>query len=128
MKHLATYARRGFLKDHPPIGKRVLLGSGAQEVTLLAGTVLGVKAADGKLYAYTAATVTVDDVTTPVYDADCLLAEDITVPASGDIYALAYVHAAVIDAELVWADGVTAEQQRAALKVLRAKGIYASEA
>jgi hypothetical protein len=128
VKDLASYTRRGFLKDHPPVSKRVLLGSGAAEVTLLAGTVLGVKRADGKAYAYTAATTTVETVTTPVYDADCILAEDVTVPVSGDAYALAYVHAAVIDSELVWADGVTAEQQKAALKALRLKGIYASEA
>jgi hypothetical protein len=127
MKQLATYTRRGFLKDHPPVAKRVLLGSGAAEVTLLAGTVLGIKAADGKYYAYTAAT-TGGQTPTPIYDADCLLAEDIAVPASGDAYALAYMHAAVIEPELVWAEGVTAEQQKAALKALRAKGIYASEA
>jgi hypothetical protein len=128
VKELASYTRRGFLKDHPPVSKRVLLGSGAAEVTLLAGTVLGIKTADGKYYAYTAATTTANNVTTPVYEADCLLAEDLTVPSSGDAYALAYVHAAVIDAELVWAEGVTADQQKAALKALRAKGIYASEA
>jgi hypothetical protein len=127
MKQLATYARRGFLKDHPPVSKRVLLGSGASEVTLLAGTVLGIKSADGKYYAYTAAT-TGEGTPVPVYEADCLLAEDIIVPASGDAYALAYMHAAAIESELVWADGVTADQQKTALKALRAKGIYAGEA
>jgi hypothetical protein len=127
VKQLASYTRRGFLKDHPPVVKRVLLGSGAAEATLLAGTVLGVKA-DGKYYAYTAVAVEVDEVMVPVYEADCLLAEDVTVPASGDAYALAYVHAAAIDSELVWADGVSAEQQKAALKALRLKGIFAGEA
>jgi hypothetical protein len=128
MKQLASYARRGFLKDHPPVSKRVLLGSGGTEVTLLAGTVLGIKRVELKLYAYTAATTVVSQETVPVYEVDCLLAEDVTVPEAGDLYALAYVHASVIDSELVWADGVTAEQQKTALKALRAKGIYASEA
>jgi hypothetical protein len=125
MKQLATYQRRGFLKDHPPVSARVLLGSGTAVVTLLAGTVLGLKA-DGKHYAYTAETS--GDSATAVYEADCILAEDVTVPSAGDMYALAYMHAAVIAPELTWAVGVTAEQQKAAIKVLRSKGLYASEA
>lgn len=115
MKDLGSYQRRGFLKDHPPVSKRVLLGSGGSEQFLLAGTVLGVKGA--KYGAYTSE-----------YEVQCILAEDITVPASGDIYALAYEHAAVITPELVWADGVTAEQQKTALAALRGLGIHASEA
>jgi hypothetical protein len=127
MKQLAKYERRVFLKDHPPVTKRVLIGSTGAEYTLLAGTVLGIKAADGKSYAYTAA-MTTDETPAPVYEVDCLLAEDVTVPAAGDMYALAYMHAAVIAPEMLWADGVTAAQQQTALAALRSKGIYAGEA
>lgn len=115
MQTIGSYQRRVFVKDHPPVLQRVLIGSTGTEHTLLAGTVLGLK--DDKHGAYT----TDNDVA-------CILAEDVTVPASGDIYALAYMHVAVIAPELVWADGVTADQQKAALKALRGVGIYASEA
>lgn len=115
MKDIGSYQRRVFLKDHPPVMQRVLLGSTGAEHDLLAGTVLGLK--DGKHGAYTSGK-----------EVSCILAEDVTVPASGDIYTLAYMHAAVISPELVWADGVTADQQKAALTALRGVGIYASEA
>lgn len=128
MQTIATYQRRTFLKDHPPILRRVLLGSSGAAQTLLAGSVLGLKAADSKIYLYTADTTGEAPNQVAVYDADCILAEDVTVPAAGDIYALAYTHAAVIDSQLVWEDDVTAEQQKAALAVLRTKGIHASEA
>jgi len=115
MKNLGTYQRRGFLREHDPILQRVLVGSIGAEFTLVAGTVLGVK--DGKFAAYT-----------PDHEADCILAEDLLIPADGDAYALAYVHAAVIDSELIWGEGVSAEQQKSAIAALRVKGIYASEA
>lgn len=115
MKHLGTYQRRAFLKDHPPVSARVLLGSSGTEQTLLAGAVLGLQ--DGKHYAH------VDGMA-----ADAVLAEDVTVPVAGDKYALAYVHAAAVASELVWDESVTAAQQKTALEALRLKGIYASEA
>lgn len=115
MKKLGEYQRRAFVKDHPPVMDRVLIASTGEEHTLLAGTVLGVK--DGKRAAYTAEA-----------EADRILAEDVEIPAAGDTYALTYSHAAVIAPELLWADGVTAEQQKTALNALRSKGIYASEA
>lgn len=115
MKTIATYQRRAFLKDHPPVLARVLIGSTGTEFDLLAGTVLGI--ADGKHAAFADGT-----------EANVILAEDVTVPASGDKYATAYVHAAVVAPELIWDESVTAEQQTAALTALRAKGIYASEA
>lgn len=115
MKNLGSYQRRVFVKDHPPVLQRVLLGSTGTEHVLLAGSVLGLK--EGKHGAFTTGT-----------EVACILAEDVTVPASGDIYALAYMHAAVIAPELVWADGVTADQQKTALTALRGVGIYASEA
>ncbi len=115
MKDIGSYQRRVFVKDHPPVLQRVLIGSTGTEHVLLPGTVLGLK--DGKHGAYTSTA-----------DVNCILAEDVTVPASGDMYALAYMHAAVIAPELIWAEGVTAEQQKAALTALRGVGIYASEA
>ena len=115
MKNIATYQRRVFLKDHPPVTQRVLIASKGAERTLLAGTVLGITA--GKHDAWTSAA-----------QASCILAEDITVPATGDAYALAYAHAAVVAPELIWADGVSAADQQTALQALRGKGIYASEA
>ena len=115
MKDIGSYQRRVFVKDHPPVLQRVLIGSTGTELDLLAGAVLGLK--DGKHGAYAS-----------TMEVSCILAEDVTVPASGDIYALAYVHAAVITPELIWADGVTAEQQKSALAALRGVGIYASEA
>lgn len=124
MKNLGSYQRRVFVKDHPPVLQRVLLGSTGTEHVLLAGAVLGLK--EGKRYAYTAETSGTPP--TAAYEVDCILAEDVTVPASGDIYAMAYMHAAVIAPELVWADGVTADQQKTALTALRGVGIYASEA
>ncbi|MDR2891607.1 MAG: head decoration protein [Deltaproteobacteria bacterium] len=115
MKNLGTYQRRAFLKDHPPVLARVLLGSTGTETTVLSGTVLGNK--DGKHFIYAS------DQT-----ASCILAEDTTVPASGDQWAMAYVHAAVVAPELIWDEGVSAEQQKTALTALRGMGIYASEA
>ncbi len=117
MQDLGRYQRKAFLKDHPPVAARLLIGSTGSEATLLAGSVLGLKAEDGKHYAYTAGT-----------QAAAILAEDVTVPASGDIYALAYLHAAVVAPELIWAESVSADQQKTALAALRGQGIYANEA
>lgn len=116
MKQLASYQRRAFLKDHPPVTERVLIGSTGSETAILAGTVFGLKT--GKHEPWTSASDAVS----------CILAEDVTVPASGDVYGLAYVHAAVIAPELIWADGVSATDQKNALADLRALGLYASEA
>ncbi|MCL2459127.1 MAG: head decoration protein [Desulfobulbus sp.] len=116
MQQLASYQRKAFLKDHPPVFARALLGSTGEAQTLLAGTVLGLK--NGKQYAYAGAEM----------EAHSILAEDVTVAPSGDQYALTYVHAAVTAAELIWDDSVTATQQQAALAALRLKGIHGAEA
>lgn len=115
MKKLSEYKHRNFLKEHPPIMQRVLIHSTGEEEDLISGSVLGVKEEKQGLFVSGA---------TPTY----ILAEDITVPASGDIYALAYCHAALIESELVWGDGVSATDQKEALEALRIKGLYASEA
>jgi len=116
-KHLGTYQRRSFLKDHPPVFERALLGSSGSERTILAGTVLGLR--DGKQFVFTATT----DM-----EAHSILAEDVVIPASGDQYALTYTHADVVAPELIWDESVTATQQKTALAALRVKGIHASEA
>ena len=115
MKTVATYERRTFLKDHPPVMQRMRLHSTGTEQDLVAGTVLGVSS--GKLGEFVTGA-----------DAQGILVEDTTIPASGDVYALVYVHAEVIAAELTWGAGVTATEQQTALTALRAKGVYASEA
>ena len=115
MKTIAKYERRTFLKDHPPVMQRMRLHSTGTEQDLVAGTVLGVSG--GKLGEFVAGA-----------DAQGILVEDTTIPSSGDVYALVYVHAEVIAAELTWGTGVTATEQQTALAALRGKGIYASEA
>ncbi|MCL2791086.1 MAG: head decoration protein [Desulfobulbus sp.] len=117
MEHLASYQRKAFLKDHPPVFARALLGSTGAEQMLLAGTVLGIKK-DGKQYVY------VDDE----MEAHSILAENVIVPPSGGQYTLTYAHAAVVAPELIWDSSVTATQQQAALADLRLKGIFAAEA
>lgn len=115
MKTIATHERRTFLKDHPPVMQRMLLHSTGVEQDLIAGTVLGEK--DGKCGEFTSGA-----------EALGILVEDTTIPAAGDVYALVYVHASVITAELTWGTGVTATEQKTALAALRGRGIYASEA
>ena len=115
MKTIATHERRTFLKDHPPVMQRMLLHSTGAEQDLIAGTVLGEK--DGKCGEFASGA-----------EALGILVEDTTIPADGDVYALVYVHAAVITAELTWGTGVTATEQKTALAALRGRGIYASEA
>jgi len=124
MQELGSYQRKSFLKDHPPVFARALLGSTGEEQTLLAGTVLG-RLASGKQYAYI-----VDEEEGPMsgMEAHSILAEDVIVPAAGDKYALTYVHAAVVAPELIWDDSVTATQQQAALAALRLLGIHGAEA
>ena len=123
MEMIARYQRKAFLKDHPPVMARALLGSTGSEQTLLAGTVLGILA-NGKQAAYAV------EAEGPLagMTAHSILAEDVVVPAAGDQYALTYVHCDAVAPELTWADGVNATQQQAALAALRLKGIYAAEA
>ena len=115
MKTIATHERRTFLKDHPPVMQRMQLHSTGAEQDLIAGTVLGEK--DGKCGEFASGA-----------EALGILVEDTTIPADGDVYALVYVHASVITAELTWGTGVTATEQKTALAALRGRGIYASEA
>lgn len=114
MQRIETYQRPAFLKDHPPVLARMILASGDGEVTFPAGTVLG-RDAEGRLGAWTAASASVEGV----------LAGDVTVPASGGASADVYVHASVVAEELIFADGVSADDQKTAIAALRAVGVYA---
>lgn len=132
MHEIASYARNVFLKDHPVITRRVMLSSTGTAQTLLAGSIIAEKTV----------TTTVSDQTTTTVTTGAyakagsgetvamlgVLAEDVVIPASGDAYALVYIHAAVIISALVWDDGVSATDQRAALIELRKVGIFAVEA
>lgn len=113
MKQLSSYERRTFLKDHPPVMKQVLISSTGTEIELVAGTVLG-RHTD-KVGEYV-----------PGSEALYILGEDITVPEAGDVYALVYIHADVVVSELVWGVGVSADEQKTAIGVLRSNGIYAN--
>ena len=117
MKKIASTERRAFLKDHPPVMERKLIASTGEEATYVPGTVLGLK--NGKYELWTTQSET---------KGICILAEDVIVPATGDVWALTYVHAAVLASELVWAEGVSATDQKKARGDLCAAGIYASEA
>lgn len=123
MNHIETYSRTAFLKDHPPVLTRIEITSTGTECSLLAGTVIG------------SLTVTASSTTTvgawqPATEATTssligVLAGDVTVPAAGNAYADVYVHAAVVTAELTWADGLSAADQKLALSELRKLGIFA---
>lgn len=115
MKTITSYERRTFLKDHPPIMRRVLLHSTGTEQELIAGTVIGEKNGVRGEFASGAT-------------AHGILVADVTIPVSGDMYALVYVHAEVVASELVWGEGVTAAEQQTAVEALRSRGIYANEA
>ena len=115
MKQIDSWTRAAFLCDHPPVLARMVIASSAAETTLLAGSVLG-RDATGKLGMWTK-------------DSDCvegILAGDVTVPASGGASADVYIHASVVADELIFADGVSADDEKQALAALRDKGIYSS--
>lgn len=113
MQRMASYQRPAFLGDHPPVMQRMILASVGAEATYLAGTVLG-RDADGNLGQWTATSSAIDGV----------LAGDVTAPASGGVSVDVYVHASVLAQELIFADGVSATDEKTALGALRAQGIY----
>lgn len=113
MRHIESYQRPAFLRDHPPILARMILASTGSEEVYLAGTVLG-RDADGNLGPWTADSAGVEGV----------LAGDVTVLAGG-ASADVYVHAGVVAQELIFADGVSAADEQTALALLRSRGIYA---
>lgn len=112
MQRIESYQRPAFLNDHPPVLAHMLLTGGEEESTFLAGTVLGRSA---ELAAWTKESASVAGI----------LAGDVTVPASGEALADVYIHASVVAEELIFADGVSAEDQKTAIAALRAVGVYA---
>lgn len=115
MQNLASYTRPAFLGDHPPVLARMIMESNGTETTCLAGSVLG-RSSDGKLEMWTAKSA----------DISGILAGDVTVPASGGASVDVYIHAYVVADALLFADGVSAEDEKAALVALRQKGIYSA--
>lgn len=115
MQNLATYTRPAFLGDHPPVLARMIMDSNGSEATYLAGSVLG-RDASGKLGMWTAQSA----------DISGILAGDVTVPASGGASVDVYIHAHVVADALIFADGVSAADEKAALVALRLKGIYSA--
>lgn len=115
MKQLDSYTRPAFLRDHPPVLARMIIASGEAETTLLAGSVLG-RDSSGKLVPWTK----------DCPDVEGILAGDVVVPASGGASADVYIHASVVAEELIFADGLSADDERRALAALRGKGIYSS--
>lgn len=113
MQELATYQRPAFLNDHPPVLARMNL-TGIPGTTLPAGAVLG-RTDDGELGLWTK-----DRTVTGI------LAGEVEVPASGNALADVYIHASVVAEELIFAEGVTDEEERQALAALRGVGIYSS--
>lgn len=113
MQELASYQRPAFLNDHPPVLARMRL-TGAPGDTLPAGAVLG-RTEDGELGLWT------KDRTVAG-----ILAADVEIPAAGTALADVYIHASVVAEELIFAAGVTAEEELQALAALRGVGIYSS--
>lgn len=113
MHQLETYQRKAFLRGHPPVTIKAELTSQAEEQTLLAGTVIGktesavgiYKAGEGE-------------------EPFGILVEDIIVPASGNAYASLYVHADVVQENIIFDDSVNAENQKKAIAKLRGLGLY----
>lgn len=133
MQLIESYTRSAFLKDHPPVLARMELTSSGTAQTLLAGTVIGslttsTTTGSGDSAVTTTSTTVGAWVPADTGETDALLgvlAGDVTVPASGNAYADVYVHAAVVFDELLWADDVSATDQKKAISGLRAIGIFA---
>lgn len=115
MKELASYTRPAFLGDHPPVLARMIMESNGTETAFLAGSVLG-RDSEGKLGLWTNKSA----------DVAGILAGDVTVPASGGASVDVYIHASVVADALIFADGVSAADEKACLAALRLKGIYSS--
>lgn len=113
MQTLETYQRKAFLRDHPPVSVKVELTSQTEEQTLLAGTVLGKT-----------------EIATGIYKAAekeepiGVLMEDVTIPVTGNAVASMYIHADMVQENIIFDESVSADNQKAAITALRGKGIY----
>lgn len=111
MQILETYQRPAFLRDHPPVLARM-------SITGIAGTVLPAASVLGRTTSGELGLWTKDRTVAGI------LAADVEIPASGTALADVCIHASVVAEELVFADGVTADEERQALAALRTVGIY----
>jgi hypothetical protein len=120
MNGVTTYEKTfvPFLGAHPPLMESVTIASSGTARDLMAGTVLAVVTASGKLKEF--APGASDGSQTPTH----ILAEDCSVPASSDLVAVAYTHCEALDRGLVWPQGITAPQKAAAIAALRDAGIF----
>lgn len=115
MKQIDSYTRPAFLRDHPPVMARMIMASNDAETTYLAGSVLG-RDAKGSLCLWTKNCSGIEGI----------LAGDVVVPANGGASVDVYIHASVVAEELIFAEGVSADDEKTALAALRDKGVYSS--
>lgn len=107
-----------FLGAHPPLMESVTIASSGTARDLLAGTVLAIVTASGKLKELTPGAT--DGSQTPTH----ILAEDCSVPAAGDAIVAGYTHCEALDRGLVWPSGISATQKATAIAALRDAGIF----
>jgi hypothetical protein len=127
MEQIASYRRPALLKDHPPIIRRIVLSSTGTEIVLLIGAVIGhqppVAAGDNNNPPAVPESV---GAWTPGCDRVVgVLADDVTIPVSGGVSATVYVHADLNPDELLFAEGITAEQEKQAIAAMRGVGLFA---
>ncbi|MFI3270785.1 MAG: hypothetical protein R3Y11_01605 [Pseudomonadota bacterium] len=143
MKTVAGFKNKVFLAEHPVITQRFILSSSGEEELLIAGSVIGVTVAATEVELDT------DDASQDVADDNAvaetetveankiflygkypnmeplgILQGDVRVPAEGDAWATLYVHCAAVSDGLTWADGISADDQAAAVAALRKIGIF----
>ena len=122
METIATKSSNPFLREHPVITQRVLLTSGDEEQTLLAGSVIGkVEATTGEN-----ASPAFQGLfgSKPDMEPVGILAADVTVPASGDAWGTVYVHCAALASGLLWDESLSANDQATAIAALRGVGVF----
>ena len=121
METIATTSSNPFLREHPVITQRVLLTSGEEEQTLLAGSVIG-KGTSGE--GESAGTFQGLFGSQAEMEPVGILAADVTVPASGDAWGTVYVHCAALASGLLWDESCSATDQATAIAALRGLGVF----
>ena len=121
METIATVSSNPFLREHPMITQRVLLTSGEEEQTLLAGSVIGkVTTGEGE------SATTFQGLFGSKADMEPvgILMADVIVPATGDAWGTVYVHCAALASGLIWDESVSANDQATAIAALRGLGVF----
>jgi hypothetical protein len=127
MEQIASYQRPALLKDHPPIIRRIILSSTGTEAVVLTGSVIGHQpfVAAGEQNNPPAIPESTG-MWTPTCDRVVgVLADDVTIPASGGVSATVYVHADLNPDELIFVEGVSAEQEKQARVDMCDVGLFA---